>query len=118
MCEKDVTFNGTYIRHGTKSLLTRLDVEYSDQPHRKLIVENRIQDLSNSSTTKYRMDVLAQHPATKLDLLAFGEIFGGHGIYQLSADAKYKRSFLNLQHGELLAMLNSNQKAIDFQVGK
>lgn len=113
---QDVTFNGTYIRHGSKSFLAKLEATYSPQTQKKLTIESKIQDLSDSDSVKYKLDVLAQHPATKLDLVAAAEYFGGGGIYQATCDAKYRRSFLGLQHGTFDGKINANDKEIDFRV--
>ncbi|KAL0271734.1 UNVERIFIED_CONTAM: hypothetical protein PYX00_008731 [Menopon gallinae] len=113
--EKDVTFNGTYIRHGSKSFMAKLEATYSPQIQKKFVIESKIQDLSASDSVKYKVDVLAQHPATKLDLLAVAEYFAGNGIYRASSDAKYRRSFLGLQHGTFDGRINANDKEVDFR---
>lgn len=113
---KDVCFNGSYIRHGTRSLFTKLDVEYSDAHQKKLTVESKIQDLSTPQDKKYAVEIFARHPATKLNLSATGEVYGGFGTYKMNSDAQYKRSFLTLQHGIITANINTNNKEVDFLV--
>lgn len=91
-------------------------MEYSNLTEKKLVVEGKAQDLSVFGHTLYQVDVKAVHPATRLDLGARGAVSVRPAEYQIRGDARYKRSFLGLQNGHLLARIDGNLKEVDFQV--
>jgi len=101
-----------------KSLKGRLDVEYSNLTEHKFQMEGTVQDLSSIGRTLYQVDLTATHPASRLDLGARGTVSIRPAEYQARGDATYKRSFLGLQNGHILAKVDANAKLFNLEVSR
>ncbi|GLH12107.1 Apolipophorins, partial [Gryllus bimaculatus] len=112
---RDITLNGIYYSDDKDLINVSTDLVYSNDARKKLSLSGKIQDISQGRNKKYQYQILGSHPATRLDLNAYGGIILERGFYKTNNKASYGRSYLSTQTGELNGMVNTHEKEIDFE---
>lgn len=115
--EKDVTFKGKYFRDPVDLFRGHVEFEYCDEPEHLLTLSAVVKDLTTQTGYRnYTFHLLGEHVASELDLNALGSVGLRPGLYEMDNQAHYKRSYLPLQEGSLVGMLNMRSKEILYWV--
>lgn len=114
---KDVTIKGHYFRDLIELFRAHVEVEYCEDPEHFLTMDVVAKDLTRlMGYRNYTFQIFGEHGASELDLNARGSIGARPGLYEMENEARYKRSYLPMQEGSLIGMLNLKSKEIHYWV--
>lgn len=113
---QNITFLGEYEKTATKYADVRLTVDYSLKEKHRVQLGAIVENNSQRGLLNYTYGLYATHPATNLNLDSKGGIFWLPRWYRTHHITYYKRSYLPMQHGEALAMVDANNNEIEFKV--
>lgn len=115
--QKDVTFKGKYFRDPVELFRAHVEVDYCDEPEHLLTLHAVAKDLTGQvGYRNYSFNLLGEHAASELDLKVQGSVGVRPGLYEIENQAHYKRSYLPIQEGSLIGMVNMRSKEIHYWV--
>lgn len=115
--EKDVTLKAQYYRSLVDLLRAKFEADYCDDPDHFVNFEALAQDLSNEvGYRNYSVKVVGLHIASEVILNANGSVGARPGLYEAKSLGEYKRGYLPLQEGSLVAALNLRTKELRYFV--
>lgn len=115
--QKDVKIKGKYFRDPIELFSANLEVDYCDDPDHLLRLDAVAKDLTyQMGYRNYSYSLFGVHAASELDLNVQGSVGVRPGLYEVENQAHYKRSYLPMQEGSLIGMLNMMSKEILYWV--
>lgn len=115
--EKDVTLKARYYRSLVDLLRAKFEADYCDDPDHFVNFEALAQDLTSEvGYRNYSVKVVGLHIASEVILNANGSVGARPGLYEAQSLGEYKRGYLPLQDGSLVAALNLRTKEIRYLV--
>lgn len=114
---KDATMTGRLVRHDKTVLINAsIVVDYSEDPEKLLQFYTVIQDESvDPNCLLYTYEIDGKHPRTRLDLAINGYIQKNSSHFvRTDHRAKYQRSFLPEEKGQLFARVDSNDYQVEY----
>lgn len=115
--EKDIEVKGWFYRDPTDLLKTKLVLDYAKDVDHLLTLDANVRDLSKLVRYRnYTIDITGQHVASSLDLHANGSVGARTGIYEILHEGHYKRSYLPMQNGLLIGLIDLRKKEIHYHV--
>ncbi|XP_037927466.1 apolipophorins [Teleopsis dalmanni] len=114
--EKDVTFKGTFYRGIEELLKTTMVIDYSNDPEHLIELGASINDLRHEmGYTNYSFKLFAFHKASEIEMNLNGTAAAKPSYYKTESYAYYKRDFYPIKHGKFLALLDLNNKIVDYE---
>nr|XP_013118557.1 unnamed protein product [Stomoxys calcitrans] len=113
--DKDVTFKGKYYRGKVDLLNTDLVIDYANDESHAIKLGALVQDLeSQLGHTNYTVHVYGNHQASDIDLQFNGSMAARPDHYKTEASAAYKKQYFTEKAGQLLALLNLEDKEFEY----
>ncbi|XP_063238564.1 uncharacterized protein LOC134540049 isoform X2 [Bacillus rossius redtenbacheri] len=113
--KKDVTLNAQYVRNSRSVVDLSSNLIYSSDDRKNFVLTGSVQDNSVPPLRKYDLAIVGSHPETHLDMkLKSAAQWDGH-VYKAHGTAHYKRTYLPLQKGEFLLLLDKLEKEFEFE---
>lgn len=112
--EKDVTMSSDLMRRDQRDLLNVVfAVDYSTNTDKLLTLSALLRDESDQSDRKYLYRITGKHISTRMDLDIEGFVHR-HGFVMLQTvnSARYKRSYMPGDAGELIGRIDRNSREI------
>lgn len=102
-------------RSTKKPIEVNLLVDYSSDPDRRLELSGQIENASDENRLNYTYSFVASHPFSNLMLDCKGGVFTRSKWYKTSHSVDYKRTYLPLQSGESLALVDVRNSEVEFK---
>lgn len=115
--QKDVTFKAKYFRDSVELFRAHVEVDYCDEPEHLLTIDAVAKDLTaQMGYRNYSFNLIGEHAASELDLNVQGSIGLRPYLYEIENQAHYKRSYLPIQEGSMVGMVDVRSKEIHYWV--
>lgn len=115
--EKDVSIKGKYYRGVVELLNTNLVIDYANDETHAIKMGALIKDLQKElGHANYTVKVYANHEASDIDLQFNGSMAAKPSEYKTEASASYKKQYFTEKSGQLLALLNLDEKEFEYIV--
>ncbi|XP_005177435.1 apolipophorins [Musca domestica] len=113
--EKDVSIKGKYYRGVVELLNTNLVIDYANDETHAIKMGALIKDLQKElGHANYTVKVYANHEASDIDLQFNGSMAAKPSEYKTEASASYKKQYFTEKSGQLLALLNLDEKQFEY----
>lgn len=115
--DKDITFKGKYYRGKVELLNTNLVIDYAHDESHAIKMGAVIKDLEQQlGYTNYTLQLYANHEASDIDLQFNSSAAAKPAQYKTEASASYKKQYFTEKSGQLLALLNLEDKEFEYLV--
>lgn len=115
--EKDMVLKGLWYRGKYDLLRVNVEADYCDDPYHLLTFDAVIKDNTRDlGYRNYTYIVKSIHEISELNLDVEGSVGLRPGLYETSSSGKYKRGYLPLQEGVLVATIDLREKELYYLV--